>query len=59
MVRTDMVMKQTSKRKAGYNSTYPKGGISFSKDSFEVNQNLVLRVNICAEKPAHHQSAKR
>jgi hypothetical protein len=28
---------QNSKRKAAYNSTYPKGGVSCSKDSFVVN----------------------
>ena len=32
-----------------YNSTYPKGGVSCSKDSFVVNQTFVLRMNICGE----------
>ena len=32
-----------------HNSTYPKGGVSFSKDSFVVNQTLVLRMNIGGE----------
>jgi len=32
-----------------HNSTYPKGGVSCSKDSFVVNQTLVLRMNICGE----------
>ena len=30
-----------------HNSTYPKGGVSCSKDSLVVNQTFVLRVNIC------------
>jgi hypothetical protein len=34
------------KRKATHNSTYQKGGISHSKDSFVVNQSLVLRINL-------------
>jgi len=37
------------KRSPAYNSTYPKGGISCSKDSFVVNQTLVLRINICGK----------
>jgi hypothetical protein len=47
------------KRKTTANSTYPKGGISFSKDSFVVNQKLVFQIKFCAEKPANRQSAKR
>jgi hypothetical protein len=42
-----------------HNSTYPKGGVSCSKDSFVVTGSSVLRMNICAEKPAHRKSAKR
>ncbi|MBP6091220.1 MAG: hypothetical protein KA521_08200 [Crocinitomicaceae bacterium] len=41
------------------NSTYPKGGVSSPLDSFVVTESSVLRINICAEKPAHRQSAKR
>jgi hypothetical protein len=37
----------------GYNSTFAIGGVSCSANSF------VLRMNICGEKPAHRQSAKR
>ena len=43
----------------GYNSTYPKGGVSCFADSFVVAESSVLRINICAEKPAHRKSAKR
>lgn len=31
---------------------------SYSADSFEIAESSVLRMNICAEKPAHRQSAK-
>ena len=31
------------------NSTYPKGGVSYSKDSFVVAQTFVLRMNICGK----------
>ncbi len=40
------------------NSTFAIGGVSFSADSFGVTENSVLRMNICAEKPAHRKSAK-
>jgi hypothetical protein len=30
------------RRKAAHNSTYPKGGVSCSKDSFVVNGTLVF-----------------
>jgi len=50
---------QMHERKTGHNSTYPKGGVSCSKDKFVVAESSVLRTNFCAEKPAHRQSAKR
>ena len=34
------------------NSTYPKGGVSCSKDSFVVAGTFVLLINICGESPA-------
>jgi len=43
----------------GYNSTYPKGGVSCSKDSFVVNQTLVFQIKFCGEKPALRVAAKR
>jgi hypothetical protein len=46
-------------RKAAANSTYPKGGVLCSKDSFVVAESSVLRTNFCAEKPAHRQAANR
>jgi len=41
------------------NSTFAIGGVSFSADSFVVTESSVLRINICAEKPAHRKSANR
>ena len=46
-------------RITAYNSTFAIGGVSCSADSFVVIENVVLRMNICAEKPAHRKSAKR
>lgn len=48
----------TEKRAAG-NSTFAIGGITCSADSLVVAESFVLRINICAEKPAHRKSAKR
>jgi hypothetical protein len=41
------------------NSSYPKGGVSCSKDSFVVNETFVLLINICGESPALRVAAKR
>lgn len=46
------------KRAAG-NSTYPKGGISCSKDSLVVNQSLVFQIKFCGISPALRVAAKR
>ena len=46
-------------RNAAANSTFAIGGVSFSADSFEVNESAVRRINICAENPAHRKSANR
>jgi hypothetical protein len=48
-----------TERTAAYNSTLAIGGVSCSPDSFVVAESSVLRMNICAEKPAHRKSAKR
>ena len=42
-----------------YNSTYPKGGVSCSKDSFVVNQTLVFQIMFCGKSPALRVAAKR
>jgi len=46
-------------RTTGYNSTYPKGGVSCSKDSFVVNQTLVFQIKFCCKSPALRVAAKR
>ena len=41
------------------NSTYPKGGISCSKDSFVVNGSLVFQIKFYGKSPALRVAAKR
>lgn len=41
-----------TEKKTVHNSTYPKGGVSCSKDSFADKESSVPRINICTEKPA-------
>jgi hypothetical protein len=48
-----------TEEKAAYNSTYPKGGVSSSKDSFVVNQTLIFQFKFCGKKPALRVAAKR
>ena len=48
-----------TERKTPYNSTYPKGGVSCSKDSFVVNQTLVFQIKFCGKSPALRVPAKR
>jgi hypothetical protein len=43
----------------GTHSTYPKGGVSFSKDSFVVNQTLVFQIKFCGKSPALRVAANR
>ena len=45
--------------KAAANSAFAIGGVSCSADSLVVAESFVLRMNICAEKPAHRKSANR
>jgi hypothetical protein len=47
------------KRKQAYNSTYPKGGVSSSIDSFVVKQTLVFQIKFCGKSPALRVAAKR
>ena len=52
--------KQTmTARRAACNSTYPKGGVSCSKDSFVVNGTLVFQIEFCGKIPALRVAAKR
>ena len=46
-------------RKTTANSTYPKGGVSCSKDSFVVNQILVFQIKFCGKSPALRVAAER
>jgi len=46
-------------RTAAANSTYPKGGVSCSKDSLVVNQTLVIQIKFCGKSPALRVAAKR
>jgi hypothetical protein len=41
------------------NSTYPKGGVPCSKDSFVINQTLVFQIKFCSKSPALRVAAKR
>jgi hypothetical protein len=45
--------------KTACNSTFAIGGFSSPLDSFVVKESAVLRMNICAENPAHRKSANR
>jgi hypothetical protein len=47
------------RRRAAHNSTYPKGGVSCSKDSFVVNETLVFQIKFCGKSPALRVAAKR
>jgi hypothetical protein len=47
------------RRRAAHNSTYPKGGVSCSKDSFVVNQTLVFQIKFCGKSPALRVAANR
>jgi hypothetical protein len=48
----------TEKNTAG-NTGLAKVAVQCSADIFVVNQNLVLRINICGKNTAHRKSAKR
>ena len=49
----------STERRAACNSTYPKGGVSCSKESFVVNQTLVFQIKFCGKSPALRVAAKR
>ncbi|WP_169714477.1 hypothetical protein [Algoriphagus antarcticus] len=46
-------------RKTTHNSTYPKGGVSCSADSFVVAESSVLRMKFSGKIPALRVAAKR
>ena len=51
--------KEIPAKKPVANSTFEIGGVSCSADSLVVAESFVLRINICAKKPAHRKSANR
>ena len=55
--KLEMTTLRTDNRAAG-NSTYPKGGVSYSKDSFVVNQTLDFQIMFCGKSPALRVAAK-
>ena len=59
-MQTSKPLKQNDKSEGTvHNSTLAIGGVSSPLDSLELAESSVLRMNICAEKPANRQSAKR
>ncbi len=42
-----------------HNSSYPKGGVSYSKDSFVVSGSLVFQIKVCDKSPALRVAASR
>jgi len=49
----------TRNRSTGHNSGLAKVAVQCSADTFVVNQNLVLRINICSENRHLRQAANR
>jgi hypothetical protein len=52
-------METINKENRTANSTYPKGGVSCSKESFVVNGTLVFQIKFCGKSPALRVAAKR
>jgi hypothetical protein len=48
-----------TKRTTGYNSTYPKGGVSCFADTFVVAESSVLQMKFSGENPALRVAANR
>jgi len=46
-------------RSTGGNSTYPKGGVLCSADTFVQAESLVLRIKFCGKSPALRVAANR
>jgi len=58
--QTKMDIQTTiEKKQRRHNSTYPKGGVSRSKDSFVVKQTSVFQIKFCGKSPALRVAAKR
>ena len=58
-LNTDNGLQGRWTRTTGYNSTYPKSGVSCSKDSFVVIETFVLLMNFCGETSALREASKR
>jgi hypothetical protein len=56
---TGQRFKYSVDRRPACNSTYPKDGVSCSKDSVVVNQTLVFQIKFCGKSPALRVAAKR
>ena len=54
-----MIGKLTMDKATAGNSTYPKGGVSCSKDSLVVNGSLVFQIKFCGKNRHLRQAAKR
>jgi len=54
-----MDRQTTTERTPACNSTYPKGGVSCSKDSFVGNESLVFQIKFCGKSPSLRVAAKR
>jgi hypothetical protein len=52
-------LENFGQNKTTANSTYPKGGVSSSIDSFVVKQTLVFQIKFCGKSPALRVAAKR
>ncbi|MDI1235397.1 MAG: hypothetical protein PSX81_14040 [bacterium] len=53
-------MTETKRRNSpAHNSTYPKGGVSCSADTFVVTESAVLRIKFSGKNPALRVAAKR
>ena len=46
-------------KKPTANSSYPKGGVSCSKDSTSVSESLVFQIKFCGKSPALRVAANR
>jgi hypothetical protein len=55
----DCFLKETKFAIQGTHSTYPKGGVSCSKDSLVVNGSLVFQIKFCGKSPALRVAANR
>jgi hypothetical protein len=51
--------KLADERTTATNTGLAKVAVQCSADSFVDTESLVLRINICAKKPAHRKSANR